>query len=87
METPDGKQIVIQPRLLDRRGMSMCLSISEDVLDALRKRGCPCVTIPGIAKILFDPDDVVQWMKEQSKPLESLSEKEASKKLDSLLRN
>ena len=87
MENPNGKQIVILPRLLDRRGMSMCLSISEDVLDALRKRGCPCVTIPGIAKILFDPDDVVQWMKEQSKPIETQSEKEASEELDSILRN
>ncbi len=87
MENPNGKQIVIQPRLLDRRGMSMCLSISEDVLDTLRKQGLPSVTIPGITKILFDPDDVVPWMKEQSKPTETQSEKEASEELDSLLRN
>ena len=65
----------------------MCLSISEDVLDTLRKRGLPSVTIPGIAKPLFDPDDVVQWMKEQSKPIETQSEKKAGEKLDLLLRN
>ena len=78
---------LIQPRLLDRESMALCLSISIDVLDKLRKQGLPSVTIPGISKPLFDPDDVVPWMKEQSKPLESLSEKEASKELDSLLRN
>ena len=87
METPNGKHIVIQPRLLDRRGMAMCLSISEDVLDALRKRGCPCVPVVGTAKVLFDPDEVVDWVKEQSKPNEILSQKEASEELDSLLRN
>lgn len=81
------KRIVIQPRLLDRCGMAMCLSISEDTFDALRKRGCPCVTIPGISKPLFDPGDVVEWMKEQSKPPETQSEKEAGEELDLLLRN
>ena len=89
MEMPNGKQIVItiEPRLLDRRGMALCLSISEDTLDALRKRGLPSVTIPGISKPLFHPDSVVEWMLEQSKPPETLSEKEASEELDSLLRN
>ena len=87
MTFPDGKQIVIQPRLLDRRRMALCLSISEDVLDKLRKRGFPSVTIPGISKPLFDPDDVVPWMKQQSKPSQSLSEKEAGEELDSLLQN
>ncbi len=77
----------IQPRLLDREGMALCLSISEDVLDKLRKRGLPSVTIPGLSKPLFDPDDVVLWMKEQSKPHETLTEKKAGEKLDSLLRN
>ena len=87
METPNGKHIVIQPRLLDRRGMALCLSISEDVLDALRKRGCPCVPVVGTAKVLFDPDDVIPWLKEQARPIETQSENEARKELDSLLRN
>ena len=87
MEPPDGKRVVILPRLLDRRGMALCLSVSEDVLDALRKRGCPCVPVVGTAKVLFDPDDVVPWLKEQSKPPETLTEKEASEELDSFLRN
>ena len=87
MATPNERQVIIQPRLLDRRGMALCLSISEDVLDTLRKRGCPCVTIPGISKPLFDPDDVVEWMKEQSKPIETLSEKKAGEELDSILNN
>lgn len=81
------KTLQIQPRLLDREGMALCLSISEDVLDKLRKKGLPSVTIPGISKPLFDPDDVVSWMKEQSKPPETLTEKEVSEELDSLLRN
>lgn len=87
MENPNGEQIVIQPRLLDRRGMGACLSISVDVLDKLRKQGLPSVTIPGITKILFDPNDVIPWMKEQSEPIETLSEKEASEELDSILRD
>ena len=87
MTFPDGKQIVIQPRLLDRRRMAVCLSISEDTLDALRKRGCPCVPVVGTAKILFDPDDVVPWLKEQSKPIETRSEKEVGEELDSILNN
>lgn len=77
----------IQPRLLDREGMALCLSISEDVLDKLRKQGLPAVTIPGLSKPLFDPDDVIPWLKEQSEPLETLSEAEASEELDSILRN
>lgn len=83
----NGKQIVIQPRLLDRRSMALCLSISEDVLDTLRKRGLPSVTIPGISKPLFHPDSVVEWMLQQSKPIETLSEKKAGEELDLLLRN
>ena len=67
--------------------MALCLSISEDVLDSLRKRGCPSVHVVGTAKVLFDPDDVVPWLKEQSKPLETVSEKEASEELDSILNN
>ena len=87
MEQSNGKHIVIQPRLLDRRGMALCLSLSEDLLDALRKRGCPCVRVVGTSKVLFDPDDVIPWLKEQARPLETVSEKEAGERLDSLLRN
>ena len=87
MTFPDGKQIVILPRLLDRRGMALCLSISEDTLDTLRKRGCPCVHLVGTSKVLFDPDEVVDWVKEESKPIETLSEKEAAEELDSILNN
>ena len=87
MTFPDGKQIVIQPRLLDRRRMALCLSISEDTFDALRKRGCPCVPVVGTSKVLFDPDDVIPWLKEQARPIETRSEKEAGKELDSILNN
>lgn len=87
MDSPNDKHVVIQPRLLDRRGMALCLSVSEDVLDKLRKRGLPAVTIPGVSKTLFDPDDVVTWMKEQSEPIKTMSEKEAGERLDSLLQN
>ena len=89
METPSEKQVVITiaPRLLDRRGMALCLSISEDTLDSLRKRGLPEINVPGTSKVLFDPDDVIPWLKEQARPPETLSEKEASVELDSLLRS
>lgn len=80
-------QFIVKIRLLDRKGMALCMSISEDVLDRLRKQGLPSVAIPGVSKPLFDPDDVVLWMKEQSKPLETRSETEASEQLDSLLQN
>ena len=81
------KTLQIQPRLLDREGIALCLSVSVDVLDGLRKRGCPCVTVVGTSKVLFDPEDVIPWLKEQSKPPETLTEKKASEELDSLLRN
>ena len=87
MELANEKRIVILPRLLDRRGMAVCMSISEDVLDALRKRGCPCVPVVGTSKVLFDPDDVIPWLKEQARPIETRSEKEAGKELDSILNN
>ena len=87
MEPTSERQIVILPRLLDRRSMALCLSIPEDVLDSLRTRGCPSVHVVGTAKVLFDLHDVVPWLKEQSKPTETVSEKEAGEELDSLLRN
>ena len=67
--------------------MAICLSISEDLLDSLRKRGCPSVLVVGTSKVLFDPDDVIPWLKEQARPIEARSEKEAGKELDLLLRN
>ena len=87
MKPPDGKQIVIQPRLLDRRGMALCISLSVDTLDRLVKLGCPCVPVVSTSKVLFDPTDVVRWMKEQARPIETLSEKEAGEELDSILNN
>lgn len=83
----NGKQIVILPRLLDRRSMAICLSISEDLLDSLRKRGCPSVLVVGTSKVLFDPDDVIPWLKEESKLPETRSEKKAGEELDLLLNN
>lgn len=65
MERPDT-ELLIQPRLLDRRRMAACLCLSEDTLDKLRKCGCPYVRVPGVQKSLFDPDDVVAWLKAES---------------------
>ena len=87
MEIPDGKQVIIQPRLLDRKGMALAASISTDTLDKIRKLGCPEITVPGTTKFVFDPDDVIEWIKENSRPADTRSEKEASEELDSLLRN
>lgn len=75
------------PRLLDRRGMAACLSLSEDTLDALRKQGLPCIHVPGSAKILFCPDDCVDWLKTQSEPRESLTQATAKMKADKVFGN
>ena len=53
--------------------MAVCLSISEDTLDSLRKRGCPSVLVVGTSKVLFDPDDVIPWLTEQARPIETRS--------------
>ena len=66
---------------------SIAASISTDTLDRIRKLGCPEIKIPGTEKVVFDPDEVVAWLKEQSKPVETASEKEASQELDSILNN
>lgn len=61
-------QIAPIPRyLLDRESMARALSISSDTLDRMRKCGCPSITIPGTKKIVFDPGDVVAWLKNSSK--------------------
>lgn len=80
-------RVTVEARLLDRARAAAALSISTDTLDKLRKRGCPCIAVPGTAKVLYDLEDAVAWLKEQSKPSETLTEKEAGEKLDSLLRN
>ena len=66
--------------------MAAVLSISVDTLDRLRKLGCPHIPVPDTKKVLFDPDDLVRWMKEQM-PRQTATEEEASKKLESLLQN
>lgn len=80
-------ELRIEPRLLDRRGMAACLSLSEDTLDQLRKQGLPCIHVPGTAKILFCPDDAVRWLKEQSEPRESLTQASATAKADQVFGN
>ena len=89
MKTPDGKQITttIVPLLLGRCEMAAALSISTDLLDELRKKGLPTINVPGSSKILFHPPVVVEWLLAQSKPIETLSEQETAKELDSPLRN
>lgn len=86
MDDSNGKHLVIQPRLLDRRGMSLCLSISPDTLDVLRKRGCPCIHVVGTSKVLYDPDDMVSWLKEQAGSVNTRTERKASAEVDRLLR-
>ncbi len=78
---------VVCPRLLDRDGMAEAISVSTDTLDGLRKRGCPEVPVVGTSKVLFDPEEVVRWIKEQAAPLETRTEIEAKDALDDLLQN
>jgi hypothetical protein len=54
----------IETRLLNRQSMAKYLSVSTDTLDGMRKRGCPTVPVPGSQKLLFDPDDVIAWMRD-----------------------
>jgi hypothetical protein len=56
--------------LLDREAMAAAISICSATLDGMRKAGCPQITIPGTKKVLFDPADVVSWLKAHSVPLE-----------------
>lgn len=56
-------EVQIRARLLDRAHMAACIAVSEDSLDRMRKLGCPCVPVPGSSKVVFDPDDVIEWMK------------------------
>lgn len=55
--------IVVNPVLLDRENMSAALCISASLLDELRELGCPTVTVPSTDKILYDPNEVLAWMK------------------------
>lgn len=59
--------LTLEPVLLDRAGAAAALSISEDVLDKLRKEGLPSIAIPGTAKVVFDMKDCVPWLKKQSR--------------------
>lgn len=79
-------QVIVEARLLDRK-TAAALSISVDTLDKLRKQGLPTVNIRGVSKPLFDLDDVVEWLKDESSPVEFLSEQKARGELDDLLRN
>lgn len=62
----DDTGLLIQPLLLDRAGMAAAICVSVDTLDQLRKRGCPCLRVPGTKKVLFDPPAVVEWLREES---------------------
>lgn len=51
--------------LLDKKRMAAAICISEALLDDMRKAGCPSITVPGARRVLFDPADVVAWLKAQ----------------------
>ncbi len=64
----DHGDIVITPVLLDRARMAAALCLSVSTLDNLCKRGCPSIHVPGTSKILFDPADVVGFLKTAQTP-------------------
>ena len=71
--------------LLDKKRMAAAICVSEDTLDGMRKAGCPCIPFPGARRVLFDPQDVVAWLKAQAKPQEdtvSLAEARARADVD-----
>lgn len=66
--TDRNDTVTVTPVLLDRKRMAAALCLSVSTLDALCKRGCPSIRVPGTSKILFDADDVVAWLKLQQAP-------------------
>ena len=64
----DRGDIVITPVLLDRARMAAALCLSLSTLDNLTKRGCPSIRVPGTSKVLFDPADVVGFLKSAQTP-------------------
>lgn len=62
--------IVLEPLLLDRENMAAVLCISATLLDDLRDAGCPTVPVPTTDKELYDPTEVVAWMKSHRRSAE-----------------
>lgn len=65
--TMNDSQVQTEPvplLLLDRQKMAAAICVSEDTLDGMRKKGCPSIPVPGTRRILFDPADVIRWLKE-----------------------
>ncbi|MCC6490690.1 MAG: hypothetical protein IT364_24605 [Candidatus Hydrogenedentes bacterium] len=65
--------------LLDREGMAAALSVSTDLLDLGRKMGLPCIVFPGSKKTLFDPADVLAWLKAHGRPQDDAESLAAAK--------
>lgn len=82
----NGTELQVQAVLLDRRRMAVALCVSESLLDDLRARGCPCVRLPGHKKILFDPADVLAWLKTHpaNRPRENMTARRATEKADAI---
>ena len=87
MASSEIRIVVVEARLLDRESMASALCLSTDTLDSLRKRGLPAITVPGTKKVLFDPEDVVAWMKQQSDQSETLSQAKARMEADNVFGN
>ena len=64
----DRIDMVITPVLLDRKRMARSLCLSVSTLDALCKRGLPSIHVVGTSKVLFDPVDVVGFLKTAQAP-------------------
>lgn len=78
----DRGDIVITPVLLDRARMATALCLSVSTLDNLCKRGCPSIRVPGTSKVLFDPADVVGFLKTAQKPVDGPNAAAARAKAD-----
>jgi len=61
---------------------ALCLSVR--VLDDLRKRGCPCIQVPGTTKVLFNPGRVVAWLESQSEGRETVTARRAKERADAV---
>ena len=65
--------------------MASAISVSESTFDRLRKiDGFPTISLPGSSKPLFDPEDVVAWLKEQDDPDDDMTLETASESADAV---
>ena len=82
----DLQEAPIERRLLDREAMALVITMSPRSFDELRKLpGFPFINTRVIKKELYDPDDVISWLKQNSQEETCETIKAASQRMDKRL--